>query len=236
MARPIIKSGAFACDGTARLIPIGFRPDVVFAKLGTGSTPWMWWTPTSWCHRTQRVGGQDSFFAGIHGVTAACDLMLGVDAQANVSGQTLYWFAMADNGSGRWRLYINGRLVKQRNIDMAGVTLTDDAGTRSNAGAGTGHTTMFGARWSGSAAGNLARMTMCGASVYGSELTPAQARQMWRRNFLADTSQADITPVERWLADDASGTSWPATISAANNGTISASAGVVLRDAWATAL
>lgn len=580
MPAPIIKTGSIVCDGQPRHVPIGFIPDVVFAKLGTGSTPWMWWTPTSWCQRTQRVGAQDSMYAAIHGVTPNGDLMLGVDAQSNVAGETLYWFAIADNGSGivnttgwignalngntaivgntapsavlikrdntqepafrasamtrtaylggaavsssgitaingdgtltlgtdaavnqlsggaigeghdcisfwqstglfevvswvgdgsvsrtishtvanpcaaiviadaagvkagfktaempgascaaadsltytnaltgllstgatttynasgvtyyglvfgssiaaqvierpaksattkaialrgasssaitcgtdaslsrsgafslefwgqlhgytaganyatimarsagtegradsdglvnaagtrldgtwswgifaarpndlgdwagpqfvicttnynnifdsggsennistkpwrtgilvpkglfhvlvthdgngRWRLYLNGKLAKQRNINMTGVSLADDAGARVNAGAGTGHTTQFGSRWNGSAGGQLAKLVMCGASVYGSELTPAQAKQMYRRNFLGDTTQADIAPVERWLADNATGTSLPASINSANNGTISSSAGVVLRDAWAAAL
>lgn len=136
------------------------------------------------------------------------------------------------NGSGRWRLYLNGKLVKQRNLDMTTLTIGDGFDARVNAGAGSGHRMSFGARWNGSAFAQLGRLVMLGASVYNSELTPAQAYQLYRRHFLEESSQPDITPVERWLADNASGTSMPANVNSANNGTISSSAGVVLRDTW----
>jgi len=136
------------------------------------------------------------------------------------------------NGLGKWCFYLNGKLVKQRNIDMTGVTLLDDAGTRVNAGAGTGHNTVLGARYNGSAMGQLGKTIMIGASIYAAELTPAQVYNQYRKNFLEEDLADAVAPLEQWLADNASGTSWPASVNSANNGTISTSAGVVLRDPW----
>ena len=142
----------------------------------------------------------------------------------------LFHVFVKTDGAGRWQLRLNNKLVKQRHIDMTTIVLNDDAGARVNAGAGVGHRTVIGARQGSSTIGQLARLGFVGASVYGTELTDAQCDQMYRRNFLGE-SLTDITPVERWLAENATGTSVPASINPANNGTIT-SGGVVLRDAW----
>jgi hypothetical protein len=132
------------------------------------------------------------------------------------------------DGLGLWRFYFNGKLVKQRYIDMRNVTLADDAGTRVNAGAGTGHRTVLGARQGTSSIGLPALMLMGGAAVYNTALTVDQAAQLYRRNFLGDTTAADIDPVERWLPSAVSGTTLTAAKNTANNGTLTMAAKVKL--------
>lgn len=135
------------------------------------------------------------------------------------------------DGLGMWRLYLNGALVKQRTQDMTGVVVGDAYDPRANSGAGIGHRMAFGSRYNGSAFGQSGELVMIGSSIYGTELTPAQAYNQYRRNFLEE-NLTDVNFVERWLADNASGTSLPATNLPANNGTISSNGGVVLRDPW----
>ncbi len=124
------------------------------------------------------------------------------------------------DGAGRCNLWLNGKLVKQRKIDLTGVTLADDAGARKNAHGGAGHRMVLGARQGTSAVARLSRQLFEGASLYGRVLTASEIKALYRRNFLGDLTVTDVAPTERWLADDITGTSLPAKISAANNGAL----------------
>lgn len=122
-------------------------------------------------------------------------------------------------GSGRWLMYLNGRLVKQRRINLA-----------TNIVSGTGHRTGFGMRrnTADTAWTQAQRMMIMSGRVYAAALTADQVAHRFEREALG-SNVADITTglAEWWDAGDASGTSLPATVNAANNGTISAAGRVV---------
>lgn len=111
------------------------------------------------------------------------------------------------------RLYRNGVMVKQRDMavpsGVVGIT------------AGVGHTTCIGSRWDGTNFVSPGRMTFMLARVYSVALTAQQARLRYERAAL-QSSVADITTglAEEWDASNARGTLLPATVNAANNGTI----------------
>ncbi len=123
------------------------------------------------------------------------------------------------NGTGRWRVFVNGKLAKQRDVDM----LTNAALTAfsPNIQSVSGHKLTFGARWTGSAYADALRMDLARARIYASELTMAQAGALFDRFGNGNTATADVTGfAEEWDAANASGTSLPAGVNAANNGTI----------------
>lgn len=123
---------------------------------------------------------------------------------------------LTHNGTGTWRLYLNGEICKQREMDMT----TTKWLQRSNAGAGT-HDAVIGARMT--AADELAdsaAVRLYLARIYSSELTDAQCRARYQRAVLGMQTQ-ETTPLEEWACTDGSGTTLSATYNAANNATIS---------------
>lgn len=122
-------------------------------------------------------------------------------------------------GSGRWLMYLNGVLVKQRRINLA-----------TNILSGAGHRTQFGARrnTADSADTQYQRMMILSARVYSAALSSSQVASRFVRELMGST-ETDITSnlAELWDARNASGTSLPASVNSANNGTISANGRVV---------
>lgn len=64
--------------------------------------------------------------------------------------------------------------------------------------------------------------------LYNVHLTPAQALARYRRAALGDWSAEDVTPLEEWDAANIVGSTWLASLSATNNGTIGGSANAVV--------
>lgn len=123
---------------------------------------------------------------------------------------------LTHNGTGTWRLYLNGEICKQREMNMTLSTW----GSRGNAGTGN-HDAVIGARMT--AADELvdsAAMRLYLARIYNAELTDAQCRARYQRAVLGMQTQ-ETTPLEEWACTDGSGTTLSATYSAANNATIS---------------
>lgn len=122
-------------------------------------------------------------------------------------------------GNGRWRMHLNGRLVKQRTINLA-----------TNIVSGAGHRTGFGMRrnTADTAWTQAQRMIILSGRVYAGALTADQCATRFEQEALGSTS-ADITSglAEWWDARYASGSSLPAIVSASNNGTISAAGRVI---------
>ena len=122
-------------------------------------------------------------------------------------------------GEGRWRMHLQGRLVKQRRINLA----TDIV-------SGAGHRTGFGMRrnTADTAWTQAQRMIVLAGRVYARALSIGECMQRFEREAL-ESSVSDITTglAEAWDARNASGTSLPAQVNAANNGTISAAGRVI---------
>lgn len=116
------------------------------------------------------------------------------------------------DGNGKWRFFLDGRLVKQRNYSVT-----------PNIQSGVGHYTIIGARY---ASGSVASVTSSkiyfeGASVWSRELTILEAETLFnvrRHNAINDVS--DTSLCERWLSVNASGSTISAVVNANNNGTI----------------
>lgn len=122
-------------------------------------------------------------------------------------------------GNGRWLMYLNGTLVKQRRINLA-----------TNIASGAGHRTQFGARrnTADSADTQYQRMAILSARVYSAALSSSQVASRFVRELMG-SSESDITSnlAELWDARNASGTSLPASVNSANNGTISANGRII---------
>lgn len=122
-------------------------------------------------------------------------------------------------GSGRHLMYLNGQLVKQRRINLA-----------TNIVSGTAHRTGFGMRrnTADTAWTQAQRMAILSGRVYAAALTADQVAARFAREVMGST-EADITTglAEWWDARNASGTSMPASVNSANNGTISAAGRVI---------
>lgn len=122
---------------------------------------------------------------------------------------------LTHNGAGKWLLYLNGVLAKQREIDMTAPTY----GTRTNGGAGV-HQAGIGVRYD--AAGTKAdsqAMRLYLARIYNVELTQAQVRARYRRAVLGRNA-TDVAPLEEWACTDGAGSILTATNNATNNATI----------------
>jgi hypothetical protein len=127
------------------------------------------------------------------------------------------WFfiGLSHDGNGRWKMFLDGKLVKQRDIDMATTYSTP------NIAGGTGHRTAAGARWNGSAFVDFLRMRFALARIYTTELSDSQQVALYQRHAQGNLGVSDVTGfLEEWDAANASGTSLPATVNSANNGTI----------------
>lgn len=122
-------------------------------------------------------------------------------------------------GNGRWRMHLNGRLVKQRRINLA-----------TNIVSGSGHRTGFGMRrnTADTAWTQAQRQVILSGRVYAAALTQEQCAARFAREALG-SSETDVTTglAEWWDARNASGLLLPASVNAANNGTISAAGRVI---------
>lgn len=126
-----------------------------------------------------------------------------------------HWL-VTHNGTGRWKLYRNGALIKTKNLDMTGTNLA-----LPNCAAISGAPTVIGATDSSGSLIGSQRMNFVAARLYGRELTKAEALARYLREALRMTAVTDVSDfVEEWRADNASGNTLPATVNAANNGTI----------------
>lgn len=153
-------------------------------------------------------------------------LFINIDANVNDVGKIMRsgvlpprfhrWMhvIVTHDGLGNVEMWMNGHRTKHRNIDATTRGTTNIVST-------PGHKTVVGARWDGAAFVDALRMNFALGRVWTRELTYAECIARYRRAALGDTSAADVTGfLEEWDAANASGTSLPATVNAANNGTI----------------
>lgn len=112
------------------------------------------------------------------------------------------------DGTGQCWLYLNGKLVKHRML--SGIVVTPVSG----------HRTYIGARYS-SGIVRAQQMMFRNARVYNAAISADDAYRRYERAMLGSSS-ADVTTnlVEAWDASDATGSSLPAQVNSANNGTI----------------
>lgn len=122
-------------------------------------------------------------------------------------------------GNGRHLMYLNGQLVKQRRINLA-----------TNIASGTAHRTGMGMRrnTADTAWTQAQRMAILSARVYAKALSASEVASRFAREVMG-SSETDVTTslAEWWDARNASGTSMPASVNSANNGTISAAGRVI---------
>lgn len=113
------------------------------------------------------------------------------------------------DGTSIWRLFVNGRLVKQRNLAISMVSQS-------------GHRTGIGAWRNAGAWANPGRMAFISARVYSSALSIADCQTRFAIAALG-SGASDITAnlAELWDASTASGSNLPGQVNSANNGTIS---------------
>ncbi len=123
------------------------------------------------------------------------------------------------SGNGRWRMHLNGRLVKQRRINLA-----------TNVQSGAAHRTGFGMRrnTADSAWTQAQKMLIFMGRVYAHALSVDDCAARFEREVMGSTTP-DITTelAEWWNCSYASGTSLPAQVNSQNNGTISAAGRIV---------
>jgi hypothetical protein len=133
----------------------------------------------------------------------------------------LFHLVVCHLGNGSWRAYLNGEFVKQRQINASVVSLPNIASV-------SGHKTSMGARWNGAAFVSPQKMLVVNTRVYGSALSADQVATRWAKLALGSSTDISLTPNEEWNASNASGLSLPASISSANNGTITAGSVITL--------
>ena len=121
------------------------------------------------------------------------------------------------NGFGRWRVYLNGVMVKDRDVN-----LTTQAVALPNIAGVSGATTTINGRKRGTASIDHTTFTQVFnlARVYSRELTKAECAANFESLFTDGLSSATPDFVEEWDANNASGSSLPATNNPANNGTL----------------
>jgi hypothetical protein len=122
-------------------------------------------------------------------------------------------------GNGSWKMYLNGRMVKQRRLDLSTDILS-----------GTGHRTGFGMRrnTADTAWTQAQRMVILSGRVYAAALSADQVAKRFAREALGSSESDVVTGLaESWDARNASGLLLPASVNSANNGTISAAGRVV---------
>ncbi|EWS53279.1 hypothetical protein X551_03936 [Methylibium sp. T29] len=113
------------------------------------------------------------------------------------------------DGTSIWRLYVNGKLVKQRNI---AISMTSQSGHRTGIGA-----------WRNSGAwADPGRMAFISARVYSAALSLSDCVTRFEIAALGSAA-TDITSnlAELWDSASATGVTLPAQVNSANNGTIS---------------
>lgn len=118
-------------------------------------------------------------------------------------------------GSGVWNVYRDGLIIRQRTIDLTAASLPNISGQ-------AGHRMVLGAMRSSGAPSNMQRQSIMLARIYNRALSAAEVAARFARAGRQSTAEADVTSglVEEWDAANASGSSMPATVAAANNGTI----------------
>lgn len=119
------------------------------------------------------------------------------------------------DGTGGWDFYKNGRLIRQRKLDL----VTD--GGMPNIDGVSGHRMMIGGMYNGGAVNNLQRQRFCLGRLYNRALTASEIATRFARAGLG-SSESDVTSglVEEWDAANAIGSTLAATVSSANNGAI----------------
>lgn len=120
------------------------------------------------------------------------------------------------NGTGGWNFYKNGKLVRQRNLNLV------SDGNMPNIDGVSGHTMIIGGMMNGgTVVNNLQRQRFQEARIYNRALTTSEVEVRFARAGLG-SQQSDITSglVESWNADNASGLILPASVNSANNGSI----------------
>ena len=126
-------------------------------------------------------------------------------------------WVVTHNGTGLWRLYLNGEMVKERRINM----VTEISAQNINSPAG--QRTVIGARAvsNNTTIKNSVEMLFELARVYSVELTPAQAKAIYRRKFLGyEITDVTTSMVEEWDAKNVTGMTLTATVNSANSGAI----------------
>ena len=120
-------------------------------------------------------------------------------------------YVMTHAGNGKWRLYRNGQLIRQR-----------DQNIPPNVTSGAGHFTAFGGRPNSGSYTSHQRMIVMAGRVYSRALSADDVTARYEREALGSAT-ADITSglAESWDFSAASGVIVPAVVSASNNGTIS---------------
>ncbi len=134
-------------------------------------------------------------------------------------GET-YHVLYTHDGTDKWILYINGRPVKWRRLPMSVFAINGITAT-------AGLTMSFG--------GRIASATWAGAHytthrfgrIYNRVLTAAATQRMYARHYAGSMSYASsdladsaTSLIEEWKFSESTGTTVAATVSAANNGTI----------------
>lgn len=117
-------------------------------------------------------------------------------------------------GNGRHLMYLNGKLVKQRRINLA-----------TNIASGAGHRTGFGMRRNAADTGwiQAQKMAIMMGRVYAAALSADQVAARFAREVMGSSESDVLTGLaEWWDARNASGLLLPASVNPANNGTISA--------------
>lgn len=121
------------------------------------------------------------------------------------------------DGLGGVNFFKNGRLIRQRQLDL----VADGSGLPNITGQ-SGHRMMIGGmRNAGLTVNNLQRQKFGSARIYNRALSVAEVADRFARAGLG-SAVADITDglIEEWDAVNANGVNLPATVNAANNGTI----------------
>lgn len=127
---------------------------------------------------------------------------------------TVFHALAVHRGLGEWELWLNGRLVKQRRIDVQAALGLPNIQSQS------GHRTVIGARNNSGTFASPFKMRHINARLYNVALTPDEIRVRAANALFG--SREDVTRgfAEGWNAANAWGTVLPATVSSANNGTI----------------
>lgn len=122
---------------------------------------------------------------------------------------------LSHNGVGRWRLWVDGRLAKQRDMDMTAFAY----GTRTNAGTGL-HDSVLGAQIDAADTMiNSANVTLYGKRIYKRELSLRECIVRYKKSVLG-LPISDVQPYEAWDFSADSGSTLLAQNSSSNNAVI----------------
>lgn len=132
-----------------------------------------------------------------------------------IGGRIPQHIVVTHDGGGTRRVYVDGVQVKERKRNLSGTY-------GSNGTAVAGHKLVFGGRQEAASVTDANGHSFRMARIYRRELSPAEVRKNWQSIY----GVADAVPdyVEMWDARDAVGTTLPAKLRSANNGTITGTA------------